>query len=109
MKPAEILLLYVKSCTKWIVETELRFHPVRKWRFDIAVPGKMVAFEYEGGIFTKGAHTRGAHYASDAEKYNQATLMGWRVFRLTSKDFRTRGGIPNLKESACQMIKKALV
>lgn len=61
---------------------EHRFHPVRKWRFDLAYPDRKIAFEYEGGIFSGGAHTRGKHFKSDCEKYNTAALMGWRVFRI---------------------------
>lgn len=68
-------------------EGEYRFHPERRWRFDFAYPDLKIAVEAEGGIFTGGAHTRGAHYAKDCEKYNQATLLGWRVFRYTIKNY----------------------
>jgi len=57
----------------------------RKWRFDRAWPAAMVAVELEGGVYTQGRHTRGAGFESDCEKYNTATAMGWRVFRLTAK------------------------
>ena len=53
----------------------------RKWRFDYAWPAKKIAVEVEGGVFTNGRHSRGAGMAADMEKYNTATLMGWRVFR----------------------------
>lgn len=66
------------------LEREVRFHPERKWRFDFAVIEKKIAVELEGGIWVKGAHNRGAHFNSDAEKYNNANLLGWRVFRLTT-------------------------
>ena len=62
-------------------EREYRFHPERKWRFDFAFPDKKLAVEIEGGIFSGGAHTRGAKYIKDCEKYNAAVLMGWRVLR----------------------------
>ncbi len=62
---------------------EYQFHPKRKWRFDSAWPEKMVAVEFEGGIWTNGRHTRGKGYENDCEKYNNALLLGWRVFRLT--------------------------
>lgn len=64
-------------------EGEFKFHPSRKWRFDWAWKDKKVAFEYEGGIFTNGAHTRGAHYDSDCEKYSTAAILGWTVIRAT--------------------------
>jgi very-short-patch-repair endonuclease len=63
---------------------EHRFHPIRKWRFDFAHPAARVAVELEGGIWSGGRHTRGAGYKGDCEKYNEATLGHWAIFRLTS-------------------------
>ena len=60
---------------------EHKFHPDRKWRFDFAWPDQMIAAECEGGIWTGGRHTRGAGVLGDMEKYNQAALLGWAVFR----------------------------
>ena len=56
----------------------------RRWRFDRAWPEHKVAVELEGGVYTQGRHTRGKGFEADCEKYNQATAMGWRVFRLTA-------------------------
>lgn len=67
---------------------EHRFHPVRRWRFDLAYPSKMVAVEFEGGLFSGGAHVRGKHYESDLEKYNEACLLGWRVIRVSERHVR---------------------
>lgn len=64
-------------------ETEFRFHPTRRWRFDYCWPPKSLALEVEGGIWTGGRHTRGAGYAKDLEKYNEAAMRGWRVLRVT--------------------------
>lgn len=71
--------------------TEYRFHPVRKWRFDYAVPALMIALEVEGGVWTGGRHTRGAGYLGDVEKYNEAALLGWLVLRCTPSKLRTQG------------------
>lgn len=60
---------------------EFRFHPVRKWRFDLAWPDRMIAVEVDGGVWSGGRHTRGAGFVADCEKTNEATAMGWRVFR----------------------------
>lgn len=64
------------------LEREHRFFPGRRWRFDFAHPGSLVAIELEGGVWTGGRHTRGAGFIADAEKYNEAAFLGWRVFRL---------------------------
>lgn len=62
---------------------EYRFHPDRRWRFDFAWPAVKVAVEIEGGSWVRGGHNRGVGYQKDCEKYNAATALGWRVFRLT--------------------------
>ena len=66
--------------------TEYRFHPTRQWRFDFAFIDKKIAVEIEGGIWSGGGHTRGLHYSSDCEKYNQAQILGWVVLRYTDKN-----------------------
>lgn len=63
---------------------EYPFHPKRKWRFDFAWPDKLVALEVEGGTWIGGAHNRGGHFESDADKYNEAALLGWKVLRVTT-------------------------
>lgn len=62
---------------------EYRFHPNRLWRFDYAIPEHKIALEVEGGVWTDGRHVRAQGFLGDMEKYNTATLMGWRVFRTT--------------------------
>jgi very-short-patch-repair endonuclease len=57
----------------------------RQWRFDFCFPTAKIAVEVEGGVWTSGAHTRGKHFSSDAEKYNTAVKMGWRVLRYTTE------------------------
>lgn len=64
-------------------ELERRFHPRRRWRFDLAWPAQKVAVEIEGGTWVNGRHTRPAGYAGDLEKYNSAALAGWLVLRYT--------------------------
>ena len=65
-------------------QRELKFHSVRKWRFDFAWPDYMIAVEVEGGTFSGGRHTRGTGFRKDCEKYNAASLDGWTVYRVTS-------------------------
>lgn len=63
---------------------ELKFDSSRRWRFDFAWPGRKVAAEVEGGIWSGGRHTTGSGFEKDCEKYNAATLQGWKIFRFTS-------------------------
>ncbi len=68
-----------------ITVLEHRFHPTRRWRFDLAVMGPpvLVAVEIEGGVWVRGAHVRGAHFRQDIEKYAEAACLGWRVIRVS--------------------------
>ena len=59
------------------------FHPQRKWRFDHAWPGQMVAWEIEGVTPEGGRHQTFTGYAADCNKYNEAQLLGWIVIRTT--------------------------
>lgn len=63
--------------------TEYRFHPTRKWRFDYAIPDKMIAIEYNGIMSAKSRHTTVIGYSNDLEKINQAQLLGWKVLQYT--------------------------
>ena len=69
-------------------QTEYRFHPTRKWRFDYAWPLKKIAVEIEGAVWTQGRHTRGSGFVKDMEKYNHAALLGWRIFRFTPQELK---------------------
>jgi hypothetical protein len=65
---------------------EHRFHPDRRWRFDVAFPSRMIAAEIDGAVWTQGRHTRGRGFIRDQEKTNEAQLLGWRVFRFVPDD-----------------------
>lgn len=78
-------------------ETEYKFHPTRKWRFDWAIKSAMVAIEYEG-VFGGGAsrHTNAMGYSKDTLKYNAAGELGWTVLRYTAVTYKNLRG--DLKE-----------
>ena len=79
-------------------DPEHKFHPTRLWRFDFAWPDRKIAAEIEGGTWTSGAHSRGKHFEGDCEKYNQATLLGWRVLRFTTDMVKDGRALATLKE-----------
>lgn len=68
----------IKSYTR-----EHRFHKTRRWRFDFAFVDRKIAIEVEGGIWSGGRHVRPAGFEGDCEKYNEATILGWKIYRLT--------------------------
>ena len=68
-------------------KTEFRFHDVRRFRFDIAIPTHKIAIEYEGIFSRKSGHTSISGFLSDIEKYNLATMNGWKLLRYTATNF----------------------
>ena len=70
------------------VEHEHRFHPTRKWRFDWALPDRRIAFEYDGVMSGQASHASIAGILRDAEKINEAQVLGWRVFRVNAKSIQ---------------------
>lgn len=80
--------------------TEYVFAAPRKWRFDFAwvtelhrEPGNCynigIALEVEGGVWTRGRHTRGKGFLADCAKYNEAACRGWRLIRVTPSQLCT--------------------
>ena len=74
--------------------TEYRFCEERGWKSDYVWlnPGwtqandaiRGVILEIEGGVFMKKSrHTSGKGFTADCEKYNEATLLGFKVLRVT--------------------------
>lgn len=61
----------------------------RRWMFDFAWPGRMIAVEIEGGVHSGGRHTRGDGFTKDCEKYNAATRLGWDVYRFPGGQVKT--------------------
>ena len=68
---------------------EFRFHPTRKWRADYVWADAKLALEVEGGVWTRGRHTRGAGFLADIQKYNALACAGWRLLRVTPDQLAT--------------------
>lgn len=85
----ERLALYIAGKQLPVPVREFRFAPPRMWRFDFAWPERGLAVEAEGGVFMRGGggHNRGVDITDDCEKYNAAAMLGWFVFRFTTKMF----------------------
>ena len=63
---------------------EYKFHPTRRWRFDFFV-NHSFGVEVEGVTnLKKGRHQTIDGYTKDCEKYNEALILGYPVFRFTS-------------------------
>lgn len=71
--------------------SEYKFHETRQWRFDISIPSLKIAIEYEGIMSRKSRHTTVTGYAKDCEKYNAATIAGWRVLRYNAINYKSLG------------------
>lgn len=78
---------------------EHKFHPTRKWRFDYAITAHKIAIEVEGGVWTGGRHTSPKGFLGDIEKYNAATVMGWRVLRTIPDELCTNATLNMIRET----------
>ena len=97
-KPSELFALQLRMSSVPKPDQELRFHDVRRWRFDYAWPDYKIAAEIDGGTWAQGRHTRGAGYEKDCEKLNAAILCGWKVFRFTSGQVEKGVAIETIKK-----------
>ena len=95
----DVFTVICKTDLKEVCEKEFKFHPVRKWRFDYAFPEHKIALEVEGGVWTGGRHTSSVGFLNDMEKYNTATLMGWRFFRTTPDDLYRKKTLDLIKNA----------
>jgi len=95
----DLLLFQLKTAKLPQPEREYRFHPSRKWRFDLAWVAPRVACEIEGGIWSGGRHIRGKGFENDAKKYNAAVLLGWRVLRFSPAMIRSGQALETLEQA----------
>lgn len=90
MKPeaSEVLILHILAADLPKPTLEYRFYPKRRWRFDFAWPDLKLALEIEGGSWVYGRHNRPQGFLDDMEKYNAATLLGWKLLRFTPQQIQ---------------------
>ena len=86
-----LLRFYLRALNLEFVE-EYKFHPTRRWRFDLAVPELKLALEYQGHGTTGKTEHIGGHASivgltQDCEKDFAAVMEGWRVLKFTALHF----------------------
>lgn len=85
-------------------KSQVKFHPIRDWRFDWAWEDRKVGVELHGGEFMKkGGHTTGVGLTKDCEKIRAAQLCGWIVLPWPGREFRSD------PEKAVKQVIEALV
>lgn len=97
----KIVCAYFVECGLPEPHTEWPVCEGRKFRFDFSWPLLRVACEVEGGCFTRGAHGSVSGILRDIEKYNLATLEGWRVLRVLPDKVCTQETVAMLKRLMC--------
>ena len=71
----------------------------KKSRCDFVWPEYMLIVEVEGGIWTNGRHVRGTGFINDCEKYNEATLLGYKVLRVTAEHIKSGQALNWIEEA----------
>ena len=96
MTPSAKFEILFKSLGGWGLVREYKFCDGRRFRFDYYHPSG-VSVELEGGVWTRGRHTRPSGFLNDMEKYNIASSMGILVFRIPSHDISAKWISPIVK------------
>ena len=81
---------------------EHRFHPVRRWRLDLAWVDHRVGVEVDGGAFRRrpcpscgaavvmgGRHTSGPGFRDDCVKLGEAAALGYRIIRVMPEQVKS--------------------
>jgi hypothetical protein len=85
--PANVLLGKHLEQLGLAYEREVRFHPLRKWRWDITLPEHRIAIEIQGGFYRGvGGHNSINGMQRDMDKLNAGVMLGWRVLHFSSAD-----------------------
>lgn len=104
--PKESHILLEKHMTELGIKfkPEYQFYDNRKWRFDYLINGPdwIYGVEIEGAIWTRGRHTRGKGYQADMEKYNHASVLGFRLLRFSTAQVLDGTAREFLKKWCCE-------
>lgn len=80
-------------------QRELRFHPKRRWLFDLAFPKQKLAVEIDGSM-----HLSQKAQRNDCEKRNAALEMGWRVLSYPANCLLTKSRLPLIVEQIARVL-----
>ena len=83
---AELLLERQLTALGVSYDREVRFHPMRRWRFDFVV-GERLAVEINGGQWAPGGGRHGGD--KDREKLAEAAIRGWRIIPVSPGQVRS--------------------
>lgn len=83
------------------IERQFRFHETRRWRLDFAFPSQRLGVEIQG--FGYG-HQSQQGMSADAEKFNAATELGWRLLVYTTRQIQSQAGL----DEAVEQVKRVL-
>jgi hypothetical protein len=92
-----MFIKFIKQQLGLEVIPEYRFNPGRKWKSDYYIPSLRLLIEQEGGIYTGQAHGSIKGILRDIEKYNSATLLGYRVLRYPPDKLYTTQTLEDIK------------
>ncbi len=92
--PGKDHIEFVLIALKMPFVKEYKFSSTRKFRFDFAIIDMTIkiAIEYEG-IYAAGKsrHTTTTGYSTDLQKYNLATVEGWKILRYSANNYMNFG------------------
>ena len=77
---------------------EYRFHPSRRWAFDLAWPDHLLAVEYDGDQHRTDTH----QYEKDITRFDRATAATWNLVRV-----RSRGLLPDGRSETVERVRDA--
>jgi very-short-patch-repair endonuclease len=96
------------------VTKEFKFNPKRKWKFDYYIPELKLGIEVEGGTYKEtwyrdkktgelkhhvgGRHNTGEGFLEDCEKYNSATVLGFKILRFPPDKLFSEKTLNEIKE-----------
>lgn len=97
--PVELTLYRALKAAGIKVSRQFCFDVNRLWRFDFALPGAKIYLEVEGRD-----HQRLAQVKRDHDKFNRATILGWRGLRYSAQAVMTKKRLPLIVDQIKELV-----